>query len=134
VHTALQEGRRRRLQRELATSHYIETLIGPGMMEDARPTDHYSRSLFVIEADWTPTVTFEAKWYTEAEVICRTWTNKHWKQLVVKGRGGVEYPPIIKLRLAHRNEIDAYAAENAEFEDQDGTRIVYLRQLGSPAD
>jgi hypothetical protein len=60
--------------------------------------------------------------------------DRHWEQLLVKGHLGVKFSPVIKLRLAHRDEIAAYAAENAEFEIQEGARIVYLRQLGQPAD
>lgn len=104
------------------------------MTEAARSTGRYSKSMFVVEVDWTPTVVFETKWHAEAELICRSWANRHWEQLLVKGRLGVEFPPVIKLRLAHRDEITAYDAENADFEVQEGTRIVYLRQLGSPAD
>lgn len=104
------------------------------MTEAARSADHYSNSLFVIEVDWTATAAFEAKWHKEAELICQGWTNRHWEQLLVKGRLGLEFPPVIKLRLAHRDEITAYNAENADFEVQEGTRIVYLRQLDSPAD
>jgi hypothetical protein len=54
--------------------------------------------------------------------------------LLVKGPLGVKFPPVIKLRLAPRDEIAAYAAEDANFEVQEGTRIVHLRQLGSSAD
>jgi hypothetical protein len=53
---------------------------------------------------------------------------------LVKGHLEVEFPPLIKLRLAHRDEIAAHAAEDADFDIQEGVRVVYLRQLGSPAD
>jgi len=99
------------------------------MTEAARSTDAYSNSMFVIEVDWMPTAIFEAKWQREAELICRNWTNHHWEQLLVKGRLDVEFPPLIKLRLAHRDEIAAYAAEDADFEIQEGVRVVFLRQL-----
>jgi hypothetical protein len=88
--------------------------------------------MFVIEVEGTPTVIFETKWHVDAELICRTWTNNNWEQLMVKGHGRLKMPPVIKLRLARRDETAACAAENATFEVQEGTRIVYLRQLGSP--
>jgi hypothetical protein len=43
----------------------------------------------------------------------------------------LEFPPLIKLRLARLDEISAYAAESGKFDIQEGTRIVYLRELGS---
>ena len=67
--------------------------------------------MFVIELDWMPTAIFEAKWQRDAELICRNWTNRHWEQFLVKGHLEVEFPPLIKLRLAHRDEIAAHAAE-----------------------
>ena len=103
------------------------------MTKADRSTDNYSNSMFVIEADWVATAIFEAKRHREAELICSSWTNRHWEQLLVKGHLGVDFPPMIKLRLARRDEIGAYAAETADFEDQEGTRIVHLRQLGSSA-
>jgi hypothetical protein len=104
------------------------------MMEDVRPTDRYSRSFFVIEVDWMPTAIFETKWYAEAERVCQNWSSDRRERIWVKGPRGVEYPPFIKLRLAHRDEIGAYAADDAECETFEGTRIVYLRKLSAPAD
>jgi hypothetical protein len=45
--------------------------------------------------------------------------------------GAVGFPPLIKLRLARPDEIASYAAENGKFVIQEGTRIIYLRELGS---
>jgi len=48
---------------------------------------HYSNSMFVIEVEGRPSAIFETKWDVDAELICRTWTNNHWEQLMVKGHG-----------------------------------------------
>src|SRR4051812_13978903 len=101
------------------------------MTEAARATNHFSMSMFVIEVEGTPTAIFETKWHADAEGICRSWTKNHWEQLLVKGRGRLEFPPLIKLRLARSDEIAAYAAESAISDVQEGTRIVYLRELVS---
>ena len=74
---------------------------------------------------------FQTKWHADAELICRTWTNNHWQKLLLKGPGRLEFPPLIKLRLARPDEIASYAAENGKFDIQEGTRIIYLRELGS---
>jgi hypothetical protein len=76
---------------------------------------------------------FESKWHVDAELVCRSWTNNHSEQLLVKGRGRLQFPPIIKLRLARSDEIAAYPAESAKSEVQESTRIVYLRELVSPS-
>jgi hypothetical protein len=86
------------------------------MSETDFSTDQYSKSLFVIEVDGTPTVIFKNKRHAEAELICQTWKNNHWEQLLIEGRGKLKFPPLIKLRLAHHHEITAYAAENAQVE------------------
>jgi hypothetical protein len=104
------------------------------MTEAAGSTDHYSNSIFVIEVDWMPTAIFEAKWHRDAELICQSWANRHSEHLLVKGSAGLEFPPVIKLRLAHRDEIAAYTADAADCEVQEGTRIVHLRRFGPPAD
>jgi hypothetical protein len=103
------------------------------MTEAARATYHFSKSMFVIEVEGAPTAIFETKWHADAELICRSWTNNHSEQLLVKGRGHLEFPPLIKLRLARFDEIAAYAAESAKSEMQEGTRIVYLREVASPS-
>jgi hypothetical protein len=107
---------------------------GNGMTEAAHATNHFSKSMFVIEVEGTPTAIFETKWHVDADLICRTWTNNHSEQLLVKGRSGLQFPPIIKLRLARPDEIATYAADNAKFEVQEGRRIAYLRLLGSSSD
>jgi hypothetical protein len=104
------------------------------MSEAARSTDHYSKSMFVIEVEGTPTAVFETKWYVDAQLICQTWTNNHSEELLVKGRRGVQFPSIITLRLARPDEVATYAADSARSEVQEGTRIVYLRLLGSSSD
>lgn len=104
------------------------------MTEAAGSNDQYSISIFVIEVDYVPTAIFKAKWHREAELICQGWANRHLEQFLVKGQTGLEFPPVIKLRLAHRDEIAAYPADDADGEVQEGTRIVHLRQFGPSAD
>jgi hypothetical protein len=104
------------------------------MTEAARSTNHFSKSMFVIEVEGAPTAIFETKWHADAELICRTWTNNHSEQLSVQGRSSLQFPPVIKLRLARPDEIATYAADNAKSEVREGTRIVYLRVLSSASD
>jgi hypothetical protein len=104
------------------------------MTEPARSTNHFSKSMFVIEVEGMPTAIFETKWHVDAELICRSWTNNHSEQLSVKGRGRFLFPPIIKLRLASPDEMATYSDPSAKSELQEGTRIIYLRQLGSSSD
>jgi hypothetical protein len=68
----------------------------------------YSISTFAIEIDATPTAVLQAKWQSEADEICRGWTQHHWEQLLTKGRHGLEFPPVVKVRLARSDERAAY--------------------------
>jgi hypothetical protein len=88
----------------------------------------YSISTFAIEIDATPTAVLQAKWHSEAEEICRGWTQYHWEQLVTKGRHGGEFPPVVKVRLARPDEKAAYE-QGASLEYYEEVKIVYLIDL-----
>ena len=41
----------------------------------------FSFSTFTIEVDGVPTIAFRAKWYAEADDICRGWANLNWDEI-----------------------------------------------------
>jgi hypothetical protein len=88
----------------------------------------YSISTFTIEIDGTPTAVLQAKWHSEADEICQGWTQYHWEQLLTKGRHGLKFPPIVKVRLARADERAAYN-EGATVEFYEEVKIVYLVDL-----
>ena len=51
----------------------------------------YSNSTFTVEITGVPAVVFQTKWHREADEVCRSWAQQHWKQLTTRGRlGGLE--------------------------------------------
>lgn len=89
----------------------------------------YSISTFTIEIDGTPTVVFQAKWHSEADEICRRWTQYHWEQLPRKELRGFELAPFVKVRLARADERARYGAEDASFEFYEEVKVVHLIDL-----
>jgi hypothetical protein len=89
----------------------------------------YSNSTFTIEIDATPTAVLQAKWQSEADEICRGWTQYHWEQLLTKGHHGLEFPPVVKVRLARADERAAYDGEGGSVEFYEEVKIVYLVNL-----
>lgn len=93
----------------------------------------YSISTFTVEINGVPAVVFQAKWHSEADEICRAWTNRHWDQLITKGRhAGLELEPIIKLRLAHADEKDVYGVGSLGAEHFGDVTVVYLVDMTAP--
>ena len=76
----------------------------------------FSPSTFTIEIDAVPTVAFQAKWQADADQICSEWLRAHRDELSSLGPGGVELPPIFKLRLARAAEKAAYEAQGSNIE------------------
>jgi len=90
----------------------------------------YSPSTFTVEINGVPAVVLQAKWHSEADELCRAWVNRH---LTTKGQHAeLELPPIVKLRLAHADEKEAYdlGSDGAEYDGH--AMIVYLIDLASP--
>ena len=60
--------------------------VAPPMLDfgGLRASHHmtYSISTFTIEIDGTATAVLQAKWHSEADEICRGWTQYHWEQLL----------------------------------------------------
>ena len=108
--------------------------VAPPMLDfgGLRASHHmtYSISTFTIEIDGTATAVLQAKWHSEADEICQGWTQYHWEQLLTKGRHGLEFPPIVKVRLARADERAAYN-EGATVEFYEDVKIVYLVDLGA---
>ncbi|MBV9460174.1 MAG: hypothetical protein JO141_22040 [Bradyrhizobium sp.] len=93
----------------------------------------YSISTFTVEINGVPAVAFQAKWHSEADEICRAWANRHWDELITRGRhAGLEFQPTIKLRLAHADEKEAYRIGSNGAEHYDGVTVVYLVDMTAP--
>jgi len=92
----------------------------------------FSFSTFTIEINAVPTVAFQAKWQADADQICRDWIHAHWDQLSAKGPGGIDLPPIFKLRLARASEREAYEAERTGFEFCGEVKLVNLIEVVHP--
>ena len=88
----------------------------------------FSPSTFTIEIGAVPKVAFQAKWQADADQICKDWLRAHWDQLSSTGPGGIELPPIFKLRLARTDERAAYEAEGTEVEFCGEVKIVRLHE------
>jgi hypothetical protein len=86
----------------------------------------FSLSTFTVEVDHSPAIAFQAKWQAEAEKVYREWLNSHWDELAKEGPGGVEWPPISKLRLARPSERAAYEADGNSLEFIGDVKIVKL--------
>ena len=89
----------------------------------------FSPSTFTILIDAVPKVAFQAKWQADADQICKDWLRAHWDDLSSTGPGGVELPPIFKLRLARTDERAAYEAEGTEVEFCGEVKIVRLGEV-----
>src|ERR1700733_2097762 len=49
-----------------------------------------------------PTIAFRAKWYAEADDICRGWANLNWDKIVANDPASCRsLPPTVIVRLAH---------------------------------
>jgi hypothetical protein len=93
----------------------------------------YSISTFTVEINGYPAVVFQTKWHSEAEEICRAWAHRHWDQLITKGRhAGLELEPIIKIRLAHADEREAYGIGSNGAEQYGDVTVVYLVDMTAP--
>jgi hypothetical protein len=92
----------------------------------------YSNSTFAVEISGVPAVVFQTKWRSKADEICRAWAQQHWNQLTTRGRhGGLELPPIVKLRLAHTDEKAAHEAASKGAEYHEGVKVVYLVDMAA---
>ena len=89
----------------------------------------FSLSTFTIEVNGTSAVVFQAKWNKEADEICRSWVEYHRDQLSTKGRFGLDYPPMVKVRVARAPEQAVYYNGDARTEYLGDIKLVYLRDL-----
>ena len=89
----------------------------------------FNLSTFTIDIDGVPTVAFQAKWQADADQICRDWLHTHWDELSERGPGGIELPPIFKLRLARVSEREAYEVGGTGFEFCGAVKVVNLIEV-----
>jgi hypothetical protein len=94
----------------------------------------FSFSTFTVEIDGVPTIAFRAKWYAEANDICRGWANLNWDEIVAKDPTSCRaLPPTVIVRLARASEKAAYdAAVDVEFYGD--AKIVELADRQSETD
>jgi hypothetical protein len=87
----------------------------------------YSNSTFTVEITGVPAVVFQTKRHKEAEEVCRSWAQQHWDQLTTKGRhGGLQLPPIVRVRLAQAGEKIAHQLAVGGTEYHQGVKVVNL--------
>jgi hypothetical protein len=92
----------------------------------------FSFSTFTIEIDGVPAIAFRAKWYAEADDICRGWANLNWDEIVANDPAGCRaLPPTVTVRLARAPEKAAYDAAVDDLEFYGDVKIV---ELADPAD
>ena len=89
----------------------------------------FTLSTFAIEINGVPTVVFQTKWQSDADQICRDWLHTHWDKLSERGPGGIELPPIFKLRLAGLSEREAYEVGGTGFEFCGPVKVVNLIEV-----
>ena len=92
---------------------------------------NFAPSIFTVEIAHKPTIAFQAKWHAEADQICQEWLQNHWGEFAAKGPGGVDLPPILKLRLARSAERKAYEGDGSGIEFLGDVKII---KLIDPAD
>ena len=92
----------------------------------------FSYSTFAVEIDGVPMLVFQAGKHSEAEEICREWTEKNLSDLCAKYAVVYDANSSIKVRLARPAERASY--QNATTTDtaaSQGVRLVYLANLSS---
>jgi len=95
-------------------------------MRNVNRPSPYSLSLFTLEINGKPKLSFLAKRHAEAERLGRDWVYSHRDQISSKGRYGTELPPLIGVRIALAAERTAFAAAGEGAELYDGVRIVKM--------
>jgi hypothetical protein len=104
---------------------------GPFCRRRKKVTDRLSLSVFAIEVDGKPILTFEAKLYSEAEAIVAD--ERLRTTLLASKSGGVplsDEHSILRLRLAHSDEAKRY--KDAVSLLTDDLKLVYLIDLDPP--
>ena len=96
-------------------------------------TDRLSLSVFTVEVDRKPVLTFEARLYSEAEAIL---ADERLRTTLCAAKSGgtplcVDYS-ILRLRLAHSDEAKLY--KEAPSPPTDDLKLVYLVELDEPSD
>lgn len=96
-------------------------------------TDRLSLSVFTVEVDGQPILTFEARLYSEAEVIIADERLRTTLRAAKSGGAPLcdDYS-ILRLRLAHSDEAKRYKVEATP--PTDDLKLVYLVELDEPSD
>ncbi|MFY9957676.1 hypothetical protein [Bradyrhizobium sp.] len=106
------------------------TQAAPAISPDV-PGDRFSLSIFTIEVDGKPTLAFEAKKYSEAEVICQG--EQLRTKLSALESGDLPLASgenaVLDVRLANRDEAARYKQAAAGSHSTDDLLLVYLVEL-----
>ena len=92
----------------------------------------YSLSVFTLEINGKPKLTFQTKRHAEAERLGRDWVYSHLDQISSRGPYGTKLPPLISVRIALAAERAAFDAASNDDEFYDGVRIVRLSEAAEP--
>ena len=86
----------------------------------------FSNSTFTVEINGAPIFVFQAKRHSDAEEICREWTEGYLADLLAKEVLVYDGNPSVKVRLARANELTAYKAAPDASTSPDDVKLVYL--------
>jgi hypothetical protein len=87
-------------------------------------------SVFTIEIDGTPTVTFEAKSLREASEICNApWLREDFASAHSNGAPLWDGKAELRVRMGYENEIATFCDACKDARPSDGLLLVYLVEL-----
>jgi hypothetical protein len=86
----------------------------------------FSRSTFTVDINELAILVFQATRHSEAEEICREWTEQHLSKLFADGVLQSDAPASVNVRIAHANERAAYEAATVPSSSSDDVTLVYL--------
>ena len=87
-------------------------------------------SIFTIEIDGTPTVTFEAKSLREANEICNApWLGEDLASAHCNGAPLWDGEAPLRARMSYADEIATFADASKDAQPSDGMLLVYLVEL-----
>jgi hypothetical protein len=86
----------------------------------------FSYSTFTVEINEVPIFVFQATRHSEADEICREWTEKHLDEWLAKEAAVYDPHPSIKVRLAHPDERASYENATDTSASTGDIKLVYL--------
>jgi len=113
--------------------HSVNVALGfEEAMKSVSVPSRFSLSVFTLEINGKPKLTFRAKRHAEAERLGRDWAYSHQDQISSRGPYGTKLPPLISVRMALAAERAAFDADSNDDEYYDGVKIVRVDVAGEP--